>query len=536
MASATEQGDKAGAASAEGGVEALPGKARRGREWEPAHPDPAAAPALPELREPRPYVTRYPIPDEEFRELKGAAPNTDLREATAQPVRDSRAKKLELGSLAMAPAATPPGLPPLPALTGANNFAGIPSTGWIPPDCTMAVGPDHVLASVNSSVAIFSKAGGGALLQRTLTQWFANVAQDMTIFDPKALFDQHNGRWVLLAVAVKNSPMKSFHLLSVSATADPLGTWRNYALDAKRDGSTTTGNWADYPALGVDAGALYITSNMFQFNGGFQYAKIRVVPKAGPYSGGTAPFTDFVRMRNADGTMAFTIQPCHTFGAPQVEYLVNSAFPQGDYLTIWSIAGPPGAPALNRKQVGVSPYSLPPNADQNGGAPPLNTGDVRALHAVFRGDSLWTALNTAHNWGGATNRSSILWCQIRAASPTVVQQGLFGTNTHHYFYPACCPDNNGNMIAVFSRSSASGFGSVLFTGRRATDPLGTLQPSILLKAGTAAYFNQDGSGRNRWGDYCGVSADPSNPRSIWFYSEYASALNTWGTWIGSAFF
>ena len=72
----------------------------------------------------------------------------------------------------------------------------------------------HVLLSVNSSIAVYNKTGGAALIQRTLTQWFANVAQGLTIFDPQALYDQHAGRWVLLAVAIKNSPKTSVHLLS----------------------------------------------------------------------------------------------------------------------------------------------------------------------------------------------------------------------------------------------------------------------------------------------------------------------------------
>ena len=76
----------------------------------------------------------------------------------------------------------------------------------------------------------------------------------------------------------------------------------------------------------------------------------------------------------------------------------------------------------------------------------------------------------------------------------------------------------------------------MYSGRKASDALGTLQGSALLKAGVAHYTALDGSGRNRWGDYNGVAADPSNPRVIWFYSMYASAANTWGTWIGSAFF
>jgi hypothetical protein len=490
-----------------------------------------------EVNEPRPYKTRYPISNEKFESLKAAAPTAKLAKPTAQRARDTAEAKMELGGGPPPGAALAPGLAPVAAPSGSTNFAGIAATGWLPPDCTMAAGPNHVLVSVNSSVAIYGKAGGAALLQRTLSQWFANVVQGMTIFDPKALYDQHAGRWVLVAVAIQQNPKRSLHLLSVSNSANPLGPWRNYTFDAMKDGTTATNNWADYPALGVDNQALYITSNMFQFGGNFQYAKIRVIPKAGPYSGGAAPFHDFVGMKNADNTMAFTIQPCHTFGAPLVEYLVNSGFPSGNFLTVWQITNPTAAsPTLTRQQVPASPYSLPPNADQSGGPSPLNTGDVRVLHAVFRGDSIWTAFTTAHNWGGGSNFASIQWCQIRAAGPAVVQQGVYGTANFHYFYPAPCPDNNGNMTMVFSRCGPSEFGSVFYTGRRSTDPLGTLQPSALLKAGVAHYVALDGGGRNRWGDYAGVAADPANPRVIWFYGEYASAANTWGTWVGSSFF
>jgi hypothetical protein len=516
-------------------AKALAGRAPRGQDWDPARPEAEAA-EYEEINKPRPYTSRYPISNDEFEALKSAAPKARLLKSTAERARDSHKKHEELSARAMPPAALEPGLEPVAAPTGSTNFAGFISTGWIPPDCTMAAGPQHVLLSVNSSMAIYKKTGGPPALQRTLTQWFANVVQGMTIFDPKALYDQHAGRWVLLAVAVKDSPQSSLHLLSVSASANPLGPWRNYRFNAMLDGATATGNWADYPGLGVDNQAFYVTSNMFAFGGGFQYAKIRVIPKAGPYAGGAAPFFDFVRMRNANNTMAFAIQPSHTFGAPQVEYLVNTGFPSGNFLTLWRIANPTGAPTLTRQQVAVSPYSLPPNAQQSGGAPPLNTGDVRVLHAVFRGDSIWTAFTTAHNWGGSSNRASIQWCQIRAAAPALVQQGVYGRANFHYFYPAPCPDNNGNMIMVFSRSGATEFGSILYTGRRSTDPLGTLQASALLKSGVAHYVRLDTANRNRWGDYNGVAADPANPRLIWLYSEYASAANTWATWVGSSFF
>jgi len=120
--------------------------------------------------------------------------------------------------------------------------------------------------------------------------------------------------------------------------------------------------------------------------------------------------------------------------------------------------------------------------------------------------------------------------------PALVQQDVYGAANVHYFYPACCPDGNGNMIMVFSRSGKNEFGSIYYTGRKSTDPLGNLQPSALLKSGVANYVKLDASGRNRWGDYNGICADPSNAKGIWFQSEFAAAVDTWGTWVGSAFF
>src|SRR5205807_4358286 len=131
-----------------------------------------------------------------------------------------------------------------------------------------------------------------------------------------------------------------YFLLSISKSADPLGGWWNYKLDATKDGTTATSNWADYPSLGLDNQAIYVTGNMFKFGGNFAYAKVRVLNKAPLLSGGTAAWHDFVKLQNADGSLAFTVQPCHTNGAPGVEYLVNSYFGSASsakQLTLWSL-------------------------------------------------------------------------------------------------------------------------------------------------------------------------------------------------------
>lgn len=491
---------------------------------------------------PRPSPTRYPIPMAQFEALKSKAETSKTR--VAKPGSTLIADKAKKGGppsraagfveLAGAPLATPPAAAP----TSLTTFPGISATGWLPPDCTLAAGPAHVLLSVNASVGIYNKTGGGPLKLVTLTNWFANVISNAKIFDPKALYDQHAGRWLLLAVALGPGSTDSFFLLSISKTSDPLGGWWNYKLDAKKDGSISTTNWADYPGLGVDAQGVYITANMFSFSGGFQYSKLRVIPKAGPYSGGAVSFFDFVKMKNADGSMAFTLQPCHTYGAPGAEYLVNSIFPSAtgtqNKLTLWKVVNP-SAPTLTKMTITTSAYSLPPDAVQKGGGTPLDTGDTRVLNAVFRGGSVWCVLTTGHNWG-AGNSASCHWFQLNATNGTLIQQGVFGASGFHYFYPAVVPDSNGNMTMVFSRSGSSEFASIRYTGRKASEPLGTLQASALLKAGTANYTGMDSFGRNRWGDYAGIGNDPADTLRSWIYSMYAVAGNQWATQVGATKF
>ena len=528
---------------------ALSGKAPKGKAFNVGQTPPMAAAAAggpdPSLAfdRPRPSPTRYPIPMVKFLSLKEQVEKSKAKKAkpgtTVTPDKGRKGPAVPGAMAALVAGAPVAAAPTAAAPVMLTSFPGIPATGWLPPDCTLAAGPSHVLVSVNATVSVYNKTGGAPLKTVTLSKWFQNVITAAKIFDPKALYDQHAGRWVLLAVALGPGANDSFFLLSVSKTNDPLGGWFNYKINAKLDGMTATNNWADYPSLGVDNQAVYITANMFAFGGGFQYVKLRVVPKAGPYAGGALAYTDFVKLKNADGSSVFTLQPCHTYGAPGAEYLVNSVYPSAtgtqNKLSLWRLTNPTAAPALTRITITTDPFSLPPDADQKGGGIPLDTGDTRVLNAVSRGGSAWCALTTAHNFG-AGNRAACHWFQINASTGALVQQGVYGGSSLHYFYPAVSPDSNGNMVMVFSRSGSTEFASVRFTGRKSSDPPGTLQASALLQAGLANYTGLDGSGRNRWGDYAGFGNDPADTLRTWFYSMYAASGNQWATQVGASKF
>jgi hypothetical protein len=523
---------------------------KKGTAYAPASAPLASASAPDELAlldRPRPALTRYPISKEAFAKLEQAAARAAVPKKKGSTIhRDAARAQRELaarpGVRAMA-APSPDSAEPLEAPTPAGNFAAFTDTGWFPPDCTLAAGPSHVLVSVNSSLAVFNKSNGSvALAPRTLSSWFGNVITNAKIFDPKALYDQFSNRWILLLAAVPSDANKkeSYFLLSISQTGDPTKPWWNYKIDATKDGSTATNNWADYPSLGVDSQAIYVTANMFAFGGNFAYAKVRIFNKGPMLSGGTANWWDFWNLKNADGSNSFTVQPCHTFNAPGVEYLVNSYFTGAttqNKLTLWSLTNPLGAPpTLTKQTVTTAPFGQPPVADQQGGGAGLNSGDVRLLNAVFRGGSVWTALTTFHNWGETPNRAAAHWFQINATNGALIQQGIFGAKGFHYFYPAVMSDTNGNMTMVFSRCGPNEFAGIRYSGRLASDPPGTLQGSALLKAGQGNSQRIDGQGRNRWGDYAGIGADPVDPRLIWFHSMFANTNNQWGTWVGSSRF
>jgi hypothetical protein len=512
--------------------EALAGEADRGgTKFQPGGGAMAEGMAAPEVHFGRPSRYRYPIGLDEFKTLKDSAHvKKDTFRPRARTLMDQAAIPLAIRSAA--PVA------PAPAKFGAG-FAGIPATGWLPYDCAIAVGKNHVMCAVNSSVAAFDRSGTRAF-QTTLTVWFKSVLPaTATIFDPRLTYDAAADKYILVAVANNNDNQQSWFLISVSQSGDPTASWWSYVLDATVDGNTKTNNWADYPGLGQDASAVYLTANMFQWNDGpFQYAKLRIVPKQALYTGGTPTFSDFVGMKNADGSLVFGLQPANVLDAGATAQLVNTIYPTPDSpsaneVTVWTVQNPINSPALQQQAVSCASYAIPPHADQKGGAPPLDTGDVRVMNVVLRDGFLWASFVTQYNWeGDATNMAAVFWMQLDS-SQKLVQQGVFGASGMHYFYPAIVPVAAQGCLMVFSRSSPNDYASLCAAGRKKGDKAGTFGPSAMIKSGLATYTALDGSGRNRWGDYSAVSPDPTDSGSGWIYGGFVSALNQWSTWVSN---
>jgi hypothetical protein len=94
-------------------------------------------------------------------------------------------------------------------------------------------------------------------------------------------------------------------------------------------------------------------------------------------------------------------------------------------------------------------------------------------------------------------------------------------------------NGQGDLALGFSLSSSTIFPSVKYTGRVASDPLGTLpQGEGTIVNGSGA---QTDNTYNRWGDYSTMSVDPSDDCTFWYTQEWVqtTGVTSWKTRIGS---
>lgn len=494
-------------------------------------------------------VTRFPVSIEEFSQLKSEVESAEAISAraveeglvqedrvdTRMETREIEREELpEMGILAAAGEALAPAF--------VTRFAGIQQTAFRPPDCTIAAGPNDIVVGVNTTMAIYSKSGTLRLTMGFDSLFRPVIPTGARIFDPKVIYDHYSQRWIIIIDSTRASPQGSWILVAASQTGNPAGAYWLWALDARQDGSALTNNWADFSQLGFDTQAVYITNNMFQFSGGFQYVKLRILNKSELYAGSAVRWYDFWNLRNPDNSIAFTVQPAVHYrgtGGNPPAYLVNALWPRGSTLTVWTLTNPlghwgiGGSPSLSRRSINCISYDLPPDAQQRGSTTRIETNDSRLLHALYQYSAtgeqrLWTCHTTRHTWTGETTSVSVLqWYEIDIINNNVVQQQKFGATGMYYFFPAIQTNVNRDAFIVFGRSSAGIFGELRQTGRMVTAAPGTLEGSSLIKEGESAYTGA------RWGDYFGICRDPSNPSSVWMNGEYAESGNTWGTWTCS---
>jgi len=422
-----------------------------------------------------------------------------------------------------------------------NSFLGFNATNAFPPDPTMAVGPNHIIAMVNgfpSYFRIFDK-NGNVIKTISMAAWFAPVSPD-EYGDPQIIYDHFSGRWIMLVMQYNSTNQTAANLVSYSDDDDPIGVWYVYRFDTKKHGSVQTNTWGDYPQIGFDDQAFYITTRVFAFATGYFGMKIRVIKKAELYSSNGGPVTwwDFwdIRRPNANppaGQLLDGIHPTFSYTAGQGGdfFFANSG--GANFYVLYKILNPTSnPPRLRAKEIPVQIYYNTPNANQLGGGTPLASNGSQCKTAPIIKDG---KLYMTHSIGNTTNLSyaSTKYVIVDLNTVTIEEQAEFGAAGYFYIYPTIAVDADNNIAVTFTRSADTEYAGAYYSTKKAGDPPG-LSPSSAFSLGLGNYVRLDGSTppRNRWGDYMAIYLDPVDNHGFFMHTEYADVGNNWATQIG----
>jgi hypothetical protein len=433
------------------------------------------------------------------------------------------------------------------------------ASGATPPDTVGDVGPNHYVQMVNSRFQIFSKTGAslfGPASINTLFSGLGGPCQNENAGDPVVLYDQLADRWLLTQFTAAGP--QYFNCVALSQTSDPTGAYFRWAFP-------TGTNFPDYPKYGVWSDGYYISTREFAgsaFAGVGAYALNRdqmllgnptpqVVSFVLPPAGMQFRIGDGLLPADLDGN---TLPPA---GSPQ--YFVGSQDQGGPYaapsdalnlykfFVNWTTPSSSTFSLASTLPIGAFDTVFPCTPTSRACIPQPGTTtkiDVlsyrqRPLHRLaYRNFGTHQSLVTNQSVEATVGIAGIRWWEIRSpdTTPVIHQEGTYSPDNVHRWMGSVAMDRRGNMLLGYSVSDATSvFPGVRFTGRLATDPLGTMPQ------GEGTIVNGSGSQTstaNRWGDYSSMNIDSVDDCTFWYTTQYYQTTSATGyrTRIGSVTF
>ncbi len=411
----------------------------------------------------------------------------------------------------------------------------------IPPDPYIAAGPEHLIQVVNTRFRITDKKGNH-IKSIWASNWYGGLGiENVSPFDCKVIYDHHSKRWVMVWLHVNNTSSEAYILVSASEDSSAEGNWYSWKIASTVNGTTPSGKWADYPGIGFDDKAIYITTNDFSFDGNKPATtKIKIIPKTELYRNTIDPlnFMDIYDIKYPDYVFdAFNIRAArmHTL-AEGCYFIAHSRYTTKNSLAVYELIDPLGSPILSGMVMPVTQYDNPTDANQlDGGTPLIDIGNGTAFYnEPFYRDGI---LHCVHNIGFGTSPkySALRYLALDTQNLKPLVDAAMGKEEFWYYYPAVAADRNNNAVISFSRSGLTEYPGAYYTVVPSVSgiPLG----SIEMKAGQGNYIRTHGGERNRWGDYNGAWVDPSDENNIWLISEFAASAvyqnigRHWGNWV-----
>ncbi len=424
-------------------------------------------------------------------------------------------------------------LGPLVVVKGID-FDGIGSNGYAPSDSNMAVGPNHIVETVNVLYEVFSKTGSHIAGPTNIQNIFSGLAGDCssgTYGDPVVLYDRAADRWFISMIG---SGATISECIAISKTNDPTGAYYLY-------GYSFGANLNDYPKFGTWATATnsaYLASydifiNFQSYGGAALCGLDRTKMLAGNSSAaqlcGMTPSSEFSYLPSemdgptppADGTPGVFIN--HDNGTTNQLFLRTLAL---DFASGTATLSSPTKITVSTFSNACHSTCVP----QSGTSQRLDAlGDLQMYRFAVRhfADHDRAVLNNTVLNSGA---GAVRWYELYdpAGAVTLNQQGTYAPDSTWRWMASAAEDKNADIAVGFSASSSSIHPANRIAGRVPTDPLGSLESEISIIEGPGSQ-----SGLSRWGDYSAMQIDPTDDCTFWYVAQYEPASGSWHTHIGS---
>ncbi len=462
-----------------------------------------------------------------------------------------------------------------------------------PSDNSLAVGPDHIVQTINTRVAIFTKAGAkydstgrvlyGPVPSNTMFKDFGGACEQNNNGDVVVRYDQLAERWLFVmpvfrrvaprttppgpreaplfipppaaptpppAAPAPNAPRAPrppelgptegayAMCYAVSATSDPMGRWYRYEF--------TRPLFPDYPRPAVWPDGWYTPTS----TGDDVIEKhVCVVDRRMMLLGADAteqciivPGVNFLNTADLDGR---AVPPV---GSPNIVLAAGGAQLKGDTtaseLLAWNMhvdwADPSRTRLVGPTRIAVAPYTylcggqLTRCIPQPGSAMRLDSqGDKLMARLVYRRFSTHEALVAVHSVATAAGSGGIRWYELRVRDGRaleLLQQGTFAPDRAYRWMGSPAIDRFGNIGIGYSYGSATAFPGQRFAGRTHEAARGELNiAETVLVEGGAAQEST-----LRWEDYTQTAIDPVDDCTIWYVGDYLKRGETaYSTRIGA---
>ena len=475
--------------------------------------------------------------------LGPGVPSTN-RAALAQPFRALdpgalRAAKLRAAAQASVGNRGPigPVRAPLAGFFNNTSAPGLSQLTVAPPDSTGSIGPGNYVEMVNQQIGVYDRSLN--LISSADNGTFMGTGGAGSVSDPQIQWDGQGSHWLYVGLDVATG--SNMLLFGWSKTPDPSDLTNGWC----RFGIARGNLLDDYPKLGHDDNFISVGTNVYDDTTNYTFITANIFAIRKPASGDTsctvgnaAYVADAAHiLHNADGSLAFTPVPANTADASALGYIVAAHSPvdgtgtSAPKIMVWHWVSVGGAPGLIADgDVAITAFGIPAPVPQPGTSYTLDSLDARLTQAVAVNDpgaggakGIWTQ----HTVAGPGGRSVVRWYEIVGGTPpTLRQQGEIASPTDFIFNGAVSPSIGGDSAAVFyNRAGSSTLAVIGAQTRKASTPLGSLDPGELLIASSSAADVDFTCGYNmptdpcRWGDYAGASPDPMNPGVIWGSSQ-----------------